>query len=403
MSIFIITAITFLLTSIFLLIFQDMILVKYENISKYFYLVFFIIYAESVNNIWIQIYRVQFKSVMCNFIYDFVFKFLNLILLLFVFLNVLTFENYIISFTSLYFVRYVLFFIFYIIDVKIIKPDFSFINKETIRKAFHYSFFMFFSGLAGIITTTIDKLMLGAMLSLSIVGIYSIIITFPVLIRAVGGAFSMIAHARISEYWTKRELKKIESLYCENVNIQMFLGLFLFGIFTIFGREILLFLGAKYVQGYYAFILLMFGELVNISTGMCGGILSLSKHYKYDFYIRIILVLITIVTNIIFIPLWGLVGAAFATSIALVIYNVLKVVIVKWRIGLFPFKIENIYQISFSIIFFILIYFLQQVICLKNFVAIIVTSFVCFLIYLILQKYLFRMSFLKDLKHYVKK
>jgi len=262
---------------------------------------------------------------------------------------------------------------------------------------------MFFAGLAGMITKTIDKLMLGSMIDVEVVGIYTIILTFPILIQAVGSAFSMTGHAQISQFWQDDKRDKIQTLYRENVGIQMFLGLFLFGTFTVFGRPLLYFIGEEYSVAYTAFVLLMIGELVNISTGMCGGIIAYSKYYKFDFYTRIFLVLLTIISNLLFIPLWGLTGAAFATSLSLALYNITKVIFVKIKLGFFPYTGENIRLFFSALLFFSFLFFLQNYIQLENVVVIIIFSIFCFALYLVINKYLLKMAILKDLKHYLKR
>jgi len=147
----------------------------------------------------------------------------------------------------------------------------------------------------------------------------------------------------------------------------------------------------------------MFGELVNISTGMCGGIIACSKYYKFDFYTRIFLVLLTIISNLLFIPLWGLTGAAFATSLSLALYNITKVIFVKIKLGFFPYTGENIRLFFSALLFFSFLFFLQNYIQLENVVVIIIFSIFCFALYLVINKYLLKMAILKDLKHYLKR
>ncbi|MBI9097228.1 MAG: oligosaccharide flippase family protein [Spirochaetaceae bacterium] len=404
-SLFSLTIANFIAVSLILLIFKDFILLEYNNslLSNYFYVIFIIIFAESLNKIWISLFLVQFKSVLCNFINDFFFKTSSFVLLFLVYISLITFSHFIILFSLLYVFRVFLFLFFFLVDFKWIKPDFRVVNKSNIKVALNYSFFMFFGGLAGILTKTIDKLMLGAFLNIEVVGIYSIIITFPILIQTIGNAFSMTAHAQISKYWQEDNIEGIKSLYRENAGLQMFLGFFFLGTFSIFGRELLLFIGEEYVGAYTAFVFLLVGEFINISTGMCGGIISYSKFYRFDFYIRTVLVLFTILSNLIFIPLWGLNGAAFATALSLILYNILKFTIVKVKIGLHPYSLESVAVVVSGAVFFAFVYFIQKYIQLENVLAIIGFSLFSFLLYLFYSKVLFKFSFLKNLKQFVRK
>ncbi len=403
--VFVFTLINSIIFSFGLILFKKIIIARYDNILlyQYYYLIFIAIFSESINKIWISIFRVEYKSVICNFIYDFLYKFLTLTLLILFLFSIIDFSKYIILFFFLYLIRTIFFIFFYMRGRKIVKPDFSILKKRNIKIAINYAFFMFFGGMAGIITITIDKLMLGALLNISSAGIYGIIITFPILIQAIGSAFSMTANAQISNYWQHDKKEKINQLYKENVSIQMFLGFFLFGVLSIFSNQLLLFIGDEYTVANKALILLMFGELVNVSTGMNGAIIAFSKYYKFDFYIRILLIGITIITNIIFIPIWGLTGAAFATSISLILYNLLKVLFVRIKFNFFPYSIETLKFVLISLLFFALLYLFNKIIKIESIIVVITISFVCFIVYLLIHKFLLKLSFLQNLNHFVKR
>lgn len=403
--VFLATFINFVVIGLLLFFQKNYILSQYDNslITRYYNLVFIIILAESINKIWVAIFLVEFKSVLCNIIYDFIYKFSNFLILLLIFLSLISFSTFISLYASLFLLRTILFAVFHYSNHKIVKPDFSILNKKNILISLNYSFFMFFGGLAGILTKTIDKLMLGSMLSVESAGIYTIVITFPILIQTVGSAFSLTANAQIARFWQKGDIESIGSLYRENAGIQMFLGFFLFGTFSIFGRELLAFIGDEYLIAYYAFILLMLGELANVSAGVCAGIIMYSSFYKYDLYVRIFLIVITVSTNMIFIPIWGLNGAAFATSLSLTLYNVMKITIVKVKTGLIPYGIETLKVILSSCIFFALIYSIQKSLGISNISAVIAFAFVTFIAFVLYNKYILKFSFLADLKHYIRK
>lgn len=405
LSIFTSTLLNGILVSLFLLLFRFQILDRYENqlLSQYYSLVFIIVFAESMNQIWAAIYQVTYRTVLSNIIYDFIFKFSGLVLLFLILAEVINFNSYIYLQVLLYVLRCFLFLIFYLAKDKMVKPDFSILIKSNVKRALSYSFFMFFSGFAGMITKTIDKLMLGAMISVDVVGVYTIILTFPILIQAVGSAFSMTGHAQISELWHKGKKKEINKLYKDNVSIQMLLGLFLFGTFSVFGRPLLHFIGEEYTVALLAFIFLMLGELVNISTGMSGGIIAFSEHYKFDFYTRLSLVGFTVLSNLIFIPLLGLNGAALATSLSLALYNIIKVIFVSVKIGFFPYDWDNVKMIFFSGLFFYILFMFQSRFMINNIVAIIFVSLVNFILYIALNKYLLRLKILGDLKHFLRR
>jgi len=72
----------------------------------------------------------------------------------------------------------------------------------------------------------------------------------------------------------------------------------------------------SYRQGKPVFLLLALGKLGTIYTGINGMILINSKRYRYDMVANLLLI-----GNFWLIPLYGMVGAAMATTLTLLLYN----------------------------------------------------------------------------------
>jgi O-antigen/teichoic acid export membrane protein len=89
----------------------------------------------------------------------------------------------------------------------------------------------------------------------------------------------------------------------------------------------------------------MLGRLVDMATGLNSEIMSISKHYKSFFMLSLALVLMILVFNRISIPLYGVYGAAWATSIALCIFNIGKYLLVKQKLQLEPFTKNSFFTI----------------------------------------------------------
>ena len=65
-------------------------------------------------------------------------------------------------------------------------------------------------------------------------------------------------------------------------------------------------------------------------VGLNSTILMTSKKYRYEFMLSILLVGLTVLTNALMIPRWGMNGAALATMISLLVFNVGHVAFV-WK------------------------------------------------------------------------
>jgi O-antigen/teichoic acid export membrane protein len=85
-------------------------------------------------------------------------------------------------------------------------------------------------------------------------------------------------------------------------------------------------------------IILMLGKMADMATGMNNEIISISKHYKFNFRLSLILLLMVIIFNRILIPEYSVYGAAWGTTLALIIFNLVKFSFLWKKMDLLPFN-----------------------------------------------------------------
>ena len=71
------------------------------------------------------------------------------------------------------------------------------------------------------------------------------------------------------------------------------------------------------------------------------------------------LAILTIVLNLWLIPTYGIAGAAYATFLAICMYNSVKFIYVKLKFGIQPFTNETFKVLSLLLLMGVLFYFLQ--------------------------------------------
>ncbi len=274
----------------------------------------------------------------------------------------------------------ILIFMTYLVKDNIfIKANKKIKNQELVNY-FNYGLFVMLNAAASILINTIDKIMLKNYINFKAVGIYTISLAIGKAIGVIGTVFLRTVSPKISMYIEGRNNIELEELYKESTKQQIYIGFFLLIALSIFSKEVLSLMGKEYISGYTVVILIGIGQMVNIGTGVCGNIISLSRYYKYEAYFNIFLLVVTIGTNMIFIPRYEVVGAAFATTLTLVLINIIKVVFVYKKFRISPYRLENIKFIISGAIVFILLYIIKQ---LKEFniMEVILISIFMFLIY----------------------
>jgi len=367
-----------------------------ELLAKYFDFVFILMIGEVFNNQFRSIYQVFKRSVSANVIYNITTRSANIVMLCFMYFGFFDFYTFLlVDILSVVF-KSVLFVAGYLRFGVVALPSFRFLSKKFLKKYFNYSFYMLFSGVIALLVNSIDKIMIGHYVDMAGVGVYRVVLTFIVLIEFIGKGFSMTNSPLIASYWRKEEVGKLKKLYNENVNQQLILGLFAFSALIAFGTDLLTILGKAYETGFYVLLFLSLGELINVGTGLSGAIISFSRYYKLEFYIRILLVVLTYFTNTLFIPIWGVSGAAFATMLSVFLCNLVQFIFVSWYLKLQPYDLESVRILLLNALMALAFWGVKHIFGKSSIPAIIGISAVLFLIYLWLGIYLFKLPNMKS-------
>ncbi len=130
----------------------------------------------------------------------------------------------------------------------------------------------------------------------------------------------------------KREL--LQRIVTKGVRIAFLMSLFVALLFAGFGSKFLLLFGSEFVLGQTALVVLVFAQLVNVGSGMVGMLLNMSGHEKDSVVGACIGALLNVILNLIFIPKWGINGAAIATCCSVVLCNLFLVIRVYERMSI---------------------------------------------------------------------
>ncbi len=384
----------FILVALIFLYFHESVLVLYNNALLEYYIrfIYFFFFFNAINANFDAIFRSEHLTVKSNLIVNVVDKILySFFLTAMCFFEISFFSFFIFNISVIGF-KTLLFFVFLKRNFNIVKPDFSFLRLKFLKDFGSYSTFMFLSGVAGVMTATADKLMLGHFVDLSVVGIYAIVMTFQILLRNIGNGFSMLVIPLVAEHMATQNLAEVERIYRENANMQLFLGLFLFILYIVFGKSILSFLGTTYIAGYTVLLFLSLGELINMATGPCGSIITFSKYYRFELLLRFILMILAVGTNLVLIPTWGLSGAGIATGLSLAAYNLIKLLYVRYKFNLFPYERGTILNLLFAFLFGVGLFSIHSVIQIEHIALVLVFSVLYFVLYIIVARNVLKMK-----------
>jgi O-antigen/teichoic acid export membrane protein len=151
----------------------------------------------------------------------------------------------------------------------------------------------------------------------------------------------------VAEYWKNKEINQLEKLYERVSSISLIFGLLVFIAAWTLKSTVLHFLPNQFEEFMILLLIVLAGRIIDMYSGLNGLILLSSKKYKIDIVFTLFLLVITIVLNMILLPKYGVVGAAIATSVALILYNFSRLIYVLIIFKIHPFQKSQLYIIMF--------------------------------------------------------
>ncbi|WEK19601.1 MAG: polysaccharide biosynthesis C-terminal domain-containing protein [Candidatus Pedobacter colombiensis] len=244
--------------------------------------------------------------------------------------------------------------------------NFQFLDPSIRRQIIHLCFFGILTGTSPYIIENIDKYMINEKFGLGDAGVYSLAFTFGTIISLPRRSLYSIAYTVIAEAWKNENIQEIKSVYKKSCITQLITTLFLFLLIWANIHNIYYTLPPEYASGRYVIFFIGLGYLIDSATGVNGVILATSKFYKYDSFFNVALIGVVIAANLIFIPRYGITGAAIASAITLFIFNLSRYLFILVLFKMQPFT----YKTPLTIFTGIVIYFLVNTIPpLANFIV----------------------------------
>ena len=242
----------------------------------------------------------------------------------------------------------------------------KFIDKPLKRQIIHLCVFGILTGTSPFIIENVDKYMINEEYGLSTSGIYTLAFAFASIISLPARSLYSIAFTVIAEAWKNENMQEIKSVYRKSCISQLVATLFLFLLIWANIHNIYAILPPEYAEGQYVIFFIGLAYLIDASTGVNGVIIATSRFYKYDSFFNVALIGVTIAANLIFIPLYGITGAAIASAISLFIFNFTRYLFILFLFKMQPFT----YRTPLAIIAGVSAYFLTNLVPpFPNFIA----------------------------------
>ena len=335
--------VTIIVIPVFYLYYEQIknVLFQSENaLSKYAYVILFIAVSTSFFEIFYSWVRVKLKSVFGNFLKELYPRLLITSLLILYTLDFLNFESFILFLIYGYYLRLLIVMIYSFI---INKPKINFSFKKDFKEIFRYSFLILLSGAASSIILDIDKSMLSAILTVENVAYYSVAIFIAAVIEIPGRAMFQILSPIVAEVINKNNKKKLKYLLKKSSTNLVLVSSLFFLIINLNINDFYEMLNQEgYSMGIPIVIIVSFAKLYSMSIGCINNIITNSKYYYFIFWFSIISSVLAVVLNLYLIQDYGIIGAAYATFLVILIMNSLKLYLVKSKFKIHPYSYDTL-------------------------------------------------------------
>ncbi len=216
-------------------------------------------------------------------------------------------------------------------------PGFLFFKNSAIRQQLGYAFSLMMQGFLACLYANMDIVFVAYFLGDKAAGIYALSTRITALIQIPQRAIGQIVSPMIARAWHFKRMKEIRSLFSGS-----WLNLFLIAV----GLYLLIWLSIDDIilsnSDKFASIkwLVFFGglaKLIDVSGGLNSELMCNTAFYHQHTWVLVITILFMSVGDAVVIPVWGLPGAIGVFLFSVLLFNILKLYILKQKLRLLPF------------------------------------------------------------------
>lgn len=284
--------------------------------------------------------KVQMKTVFGNFMKEVFHRVASMVLLFGLYLEVLNVEQFMVGLVCMYLLR-MLIMKMYAFSIRL--PVITFKKIGNVSSILKYTSLILIAGSVASILLDVDKVMLGKLLvNLNNVAYYNVAVYIATVIVVPQRSMHQILMPLSAKYLNEKDFDALDALYKKSSLNLLIVSGFIFLLIVLNVKQFYFLIDPQYSVGIYVVLLISTAKLYDAMLGSNNAILFNSDYYRVILVLGVVLVVLTLVLNIIFIPRYGINGAAIATFLAIVFYNSAKLFFVYKYFKIQPFTQQSL-------------------------------------------------------------
>ena len=137
-------------------------------------------------------------------------------------------------------------------------------------------------------------------------------------------------------------------------------------VMIAYPREVMSLFGADFQASEAVLILIILAQCTYVAVGPSGIVLQMTGHHNVELINSLVAFLINLITGLILIPKYGLIGASASTAIALILLQVFRIVEVYILLKFFPFDFAFFKGVLAGLVSYLCSIFFKQLIIFES-------------------------------------
>ncbi|WP_417198522.1 lipopolysaccharide biosynthesis protein [Bizionia sp.] len=323
-------------------------------VVDYVWLIFISAVAFSYFEVFYAWSRVQMQSVFGNFMKEVFHRAGTMILLFCLYLGFIDVEQLIYSITGIYIIRVVIMKL-YAFSLRF--PSFNMVKIPNLSSVIKYTSLIIIAGSVANVILEVDKFMLNRYVAIEYVAYYGVAIYIASVIGVPSRSMHQIISPLTAKFLNERNRTELDKLYKKSSLSLFIISGFIFLLIILNINELYNFINENYADGILVVFIISLSKLTDSLLGNNNAILFNSDYYRMVLVLGVFLAVLTVLLNMAFIPIYGINGAAFATFLAILLYNIAKLWFVNVKLKMQPFtwntvKVLVLLLVSLGIFYF---------------------------------------------------
>lgn len=307
-------------------------------IANYTWVIFVVAVATSYFEVFYAWARVQLRSVAGNALKEIFPRLYLFLLLMALYFFELSFCDFIVALVGGYYLRLLWMIVLanrcYPLHIRLRFPS-------NMRSIITYSVTLLLAGSAGSMIIDIDKFMIPQLEEIKQTAFYSVAIFAATLVEVPARAMWQILNPLVATAVNENNTKEVNHLYRRSaLNLVVVSGWFF--LLVNLNSEALFSLlpNVGYQKATMVVLYISLAKLITMTFGCGGAIISNSSFYQISLVFSIVMALGVLILNMIWIPLYGIDGAALATLVVVGVSIGFKIVYLQFKIKAHPLTLN---------------------------------------------------------------